>query len=173
MERLALRVDELQNELSLLKEQIAKMSAGSAAVSTPVVEHAAEVPKPADPPAEVQIVNDQENSHKLGPFQMKGFSDLGFGGPQFENMSNGILHGAPNSFTVGDFDLFTTAKISDHLSFLAELLITSDFSNSFSAELDRMMLTYKANDYFKVSLGKFNTAIGYYSNGFQPQLDAP
>jgi hypothetical protein len=166
MERLALRVDELQNELSLLKEQIAKMSAGSAAVSTPVVEHAAEVPKPADPPAEVQIVNDQENSHKLGPFQMKGFSDLGFGGPQFENMSNGILHGAPNSFTVGDFDLFTTAKISDHLSFLAELLITSDFSNSFSAELDRMMLTYKANDYFKVSLGKFNTAIGYYSNGF-------
>jgi hypothetical protein len=82
-------------------------------------------------------------------------------------MPNAILNGSTNSFTLGDFDLFTTAKLSNHLSFLAELLITSDFSNEFGAELDRMMLTYKANDYFKVSLGRFNTAIGYYSNGFQ------
>jgi hypothetical protein len=49
---------------------------------------------------------------------------------------------------------------------LGELLITSDFSNEFSAELDRFMLSYKLNDYFKVSFGKFNTALGYYGMAF-------
>jgi hypothetical protein len=49
---------------------------------------------------------------------------------------------------------------------LGELLITSDFTNQFSAEMDRLMVTYSANDYFRISAGKYNTAIGFYSNEF-------
>ena len=29
-----------------------------------------------------------------------------------------------------------------------------------------MLLTYKASDYFQISFGKYNTAIGYYTNAF-------
>ena len=68
--------------------------------------------------------------------------------------------------TVGDFDLFTNTRISDHLSVLGELLITSDFTNETSTEIDRMLLTYSANKYFQISFGKYNTAIGYYTNEF-------
>jgi hypothetical protein len=52
------------------------------------------------------------------------------------------------------------------LSFLAELLITSDFTNNFGAEIDRLLLTYKVSDYLRIGLGKYNTAIGYYSDAF-------
>ena len=54
-----------------------------------------------------------------------------------------VLAGAPHSFNIGDFDLFTNTRISDHWSVLGELLITSDFSNEFGAELDRLLLTYR------------------------------
>ena len=163
-ERTAQRVDELQKELIQLKEQIGDLntSTGSAAASPAL----ARIGGPPDPSAEVQTGDSAGESHRLGPFQMKGFADLGFGRPLFEKMPEATLHGSTHSFTVGDFDLFTTAKISDRLSFLTELLFTSDFTNSFGAEIDRMMLTYKVNDSLKVSLGKFNTAIGYYSNAF-------
>jgi len=74
--------------------------------------------------------------------------------------------GSTNSFTVGDFDLFTNTRISDRLSVLGELLITSDFTNETSIEIDRMLLTYKASDFFQISFGKYNTDIGYYTNAF-------
>ncbi|MGA2741681.1 MAG: hypothetical protein ABSG65_30120 [Bryobacteraceae bacterium] len=179
MERMAQRVEELQNELNQLKEQIAKSRAASdtapaspvpaspaAVANTAVAAQPAEPPAPPAPPEEAQADDDQSTSHKLGPFRMQGFSDITFGRPVFNVLPNGVLYGSTNSFSLGDFDLFVTAKLSEHLSYLAELLVTSDFTNEFSAELDRMMLTYKFSDYLKVSVGKFNTAIGYYSNAF-------
>jgi hypothetical protein len=174
IERMAQRVEELQNELNQLKEQIAKSRATpeGATASPPAAASAGATVNPAEPPVapapptEVQTDDDQSTSHKLGPFRMQGFSDITFGRPVFNVLPNGVLYTSTNSFSLGDFDLFVTAKLSDHLSYLAELLITSDFTNQFSAELDRMLLTYKFNDYLKVSAGKFNTAIGYYSNAF-------
>jgi hypothetical protein len=76
------------------------------------------------------------------------------------------LTSSTNGFSLGDFDLFTTARLGNHFSMLGELLITSDFTNEFSAEMDRLLLTYTANDYFQISAGKYNTAIGFYSNEF-------
>jgi hypothetical protein len=70
------------------------------------------------------------------------------------------------SFQIADFHLFVTARLSDDWSFLSELLITSDFSNEASAELDRMYFQYNPNKYLRVGLGKFNTSIGYYLNQF-------
>src|SRR5258705_9128931 len=46
------------------------------------------------------------------------------------------------------------------------MLVTSDFGNDHSIEMDRFLISYKVKDYFHVSLGKFNTAIGYYPNAF-------
>jgi len=76
------------------------------------------------------------------------------------------LSKSTNGFSLGDFDLFTTARMGNHFSMLGELLITSDFSNEVTAEMDRLLLSYSANDYFKISAGKYNTAIGFYTNEF-------
>jgi len=61
----------------------------------------------------------------------RGYSDFGYGRPLFEKRPEGGLRGSTNFFTLGDFDLFVSAQISDRLSVLGEALITSDFSNSF------------------------------------------
>jgi hypothetical protein len=131
----------------------------------------APAPPPAAPAEVAQAVAETTSAessegHTLGPVQFRGFSDFNLGTPWFEKQPPGGVNGAPRSFNIGDFDLFTNTRISDHWSVLGELLITSDFSNEFGAELDRLMLTYKHNDYFKISFGKFNTALGYYGNSF-------
>ncbi len=95
-----------------------------------------------------------------------GVSDVGFGRPVFDALPpNGIANSA-DSFNLGDLDLYTSVTLSEKLKFFAEMLVTSDFSNEFSVELDRAMMTYTVNDYLKVTAGKFNTALGYYSNAF-------
>jgi hypothetical protein len=105
-------------------------------------------------------------SHGLQTIVFHGVGDLNFGRPVFSVLPPGGLPTSTNSFGLGDLDLYTSAALSERLSFFAEVLVTSDFTNQFSAELDRMMLAYKFNEYLKLTAGKFNTALGYYSNAF-------
>jgi hypothetical protein len=162
VERLLRRVDELEASQKRMQATIDKFT-----VAPPLV--AAEVP-PVDAVAEVAepmpAHNDVLETHRLGPVEFKGFSDFGFGRPWFEKPAPNGIHGSTNSFNIGDLDLFTNTRIGEHWNLLAELLVSSDFSNEFGAELDRLLLTYTANDYLKVGVGKFNTAIGYYPNAF-------
>ena len=152
------KAEDLERGLAELKAELARRGAvsSSAAVST--------VSTPIPEAPAVALAGNE--GHSLGPLQLRGFSDLGFGRALFEKMPPDGLHGSSNSFTIGDFDLFATAQITDRLSFLSEMLITSDFTNEFAAELDRLLLIYKVNDYFRISAGKYNTAIGFYPNQF-------
>jgi len=107
-----------------------------------------------------------EPSHTLGPVEFHGFSDFGYGRSWFEKRPPGGLNGSPHSFNIGDFDLFTNTRISEHWSIVGEMLVTSDFTNNFGVEMDRLLFSYKPSDYFNISFGKFNTALGYYPNAF-------
>jgi len=77
------------------------------------------------------------------PGQLHGFSDLDDGRAWFEKLPPGGLKGSTNSFNVGDFDLYTNTQLSDSWSMLGEKLVSSDFSNEFSVEMDRLLLTLK------------------------------
>lgn len=155
---LARRVAELEKSLASLKSELASRAAAPAPAATPpaAVDVAA---VPVDAPA-------SDENHTLGPLQFRGYADFGYGRPLLEKLPPGGLTGSTHSFTAGDFDLFVNAPIGQHFKLLSEVLVTSDFSNAFGAEIDRMMLTYTANDRFSVSIGKFNTAIGFYTNHF-------
>jgi hypothetical protein len=162
VESLLKKINELELAQKQMQEKLDKLTA--AAPAAPV----APVMPPAAPQEAAQADDPDEPSdgHTLGPVKFQGFSNFDFGRPWFEKQPPGGLITSTRSFTVGDFDLFTNTRISDHWSVLGELLITSDFSNEFGAELDRLMFTYRQNDYFKVSFGKFNTSLGYYNNAF-------
>src|SRR5262249_45355809 len=105
-------------------------------------------------------------THVLGPVVFHGFSDIDYGRAWFEKLPPNGLKGSPNSFNIGDFDLYTNTQLSDHWNMLGEMLVSSDFSNEFGVEMDRLLLSYKKNDYFKISFGKFATALGYYTEQF-------
>jgi hypothetical protein len=164
------KVEELERSLAAIKAEMtgrppaapAEAPRTAPAASSPAPVPAAMAPAPADVPAAAV----KDDNHTLGPLQFRGYSDLGFGRAPFEKLPPGGLTGSTHSFTTGDFDLFVTSQINDRLSFLAESLITSDFTNNYGAEMDRLMLTYSFSKYFRVSAGKFNTAIGYYTNEF-------
>jgi hypothetical protein len=158
------RIEELEASQRLMQQKIDQLTGASTSqrpvqprppvTAAPVVEQAAD------------SASDEEHVTTLGPLKLQAFGDFEFGRPWFEQSLPGGLAGTTNSFTVGDFDLFTNTRISDHLNVLGELLVTSDFTNETSIEIDRMLLTYTANDYFQISFGKYNTAIGYYTNAF-------
>jgi hypothetical protein len=108
----------------------------------------------------------REGPSLLSSMKIRGYADVSFGKPPQEKLPEGGLQNSKDSFQIADFHLFVTAKLSDDWSFLSELLITSDFTNEASAELDRMYFQYNPNKYLRVGLGKFNTSIGYYLNQF-------
>jgi phosphate-selective porin len=168
---LAQKVQELERSLAELKAQLNSHSAVQpAAAVAPAMAQAAPVAAPVSSAVPVDapapVADSDSESHTLGPLQLRGFSDFSYGRPFFDNQPpEGLAH-SPRSFVLGDFDLFVNAKISPKLNVLGELLVTSDFTNEFAAEMDRLMMTYTVNDYLKITAGKFNTAIGFYTNAF-------
>jgi hypothetical protein len=132
------------------------------APSVPVAESVAAV----GPEAVSTDTASDPGMHTLGPVQFSGFTDFSYGRAVFENLPPGGLSGSSSGFGIGDVDLFTNTRIAENWSLLAELLFTSDFTNQISADIDRLMLTYRPTDFFNISIGKFNTAIGYYPNAF-------
>jgi hypothetical protein len=74
------------------------------------------------------------------------------------------------TFQAGEFDLFLTSKLSDNLSFLAETVLGPSTTNVFGPDIERYQLTYKTNDYFSISGGRFHTSIGYYNTAYHHGL---
>ncbi len=114
-----------------------------------------------------------------GPtLNIRGFFDFNFGVGSIANplifpeAANGCATcGNPatpphSAFQAGEFDLFITSKLSEHLSFLSEVILEADTTNSFGVDIERYQLTYKANRYFSASAGRFHTSMGYYNTAY-------
>ena len=106
-----------------------------------------------------------------GPeLKIRGFLDFNFG---LGSVANPLIYPLTippqpvhNSFQFGEFDLFMTSQLSDTVGFLSEVVFGSDASNFWGIDIERAQLTYKPNDYFQISGGRFHTAIGYYNTAF-------
>jgi hypothetical protein len=169
------KLEDLETNLASIKAELAQRglvaaSVAPVAATAPAANALTNSAKPAPDLSAVAAALAADtaptDNHVLGPLEFRGYSDFSFGRQPFETLPPGGLAGSPQSFSLGDFDLFVNARLNDHLSMLGELLITSDFTNQFSAEMDRLMLTYTAGKLFKISAGKYHTAIGYYTNAF-------
>lgn len=72
----------------------------------------------------------------------------------------------PDTFMFGSLDLFMTARLSDKVSALGEVLFIAENDNSISPDVERLLLTYRQSDFFKVSVGRYHTWIGYYNTAY-------
>jgi hypothetical protein len=65
------------------------------------------------------------------------------------------------------------------VSALGEVLFVTQSDNSITADIERLVLQYRANDYLSVGIGRFHTSIGYYNTAFhqgawfQTAIDRP
>ena len=74
--------------------------------------------------------------------------------------------GSKNGFSLGQFDLFGRSELSDAFSVITEATLTALPRNTFSARLERMMLSYAPNDHVTASVGRYHTGIGYYNTAY-------
>jgi hypothetical protein len=143
------RVRELEAKVKQLE---AKESAAPSEPAPATIPAPAPTPEPA-PVAEQPAVNEVAPRLKL-----LFFGDTGY--------QIGHFYGPTSTFEFGEFDMFATARLTDRVSALAEVLFTSSSDNSVGVDIERLSLNYRQNDYFNATIGRIHTAIGYYNTAF-------
>lgn len=137
------RLQDLQQEVDQLKAQSANATATAATVaSTPV---------PSSDIDAAPAVNEVAPRLKLVVF-----GDAGYG----------FYNHVPNTFDFGSFDMFMTARLSDKVSALGEVLFIAQQDNSIGVDIERLLLRYRQSDYFMASIGRYHTWVGYYNTAF-------
>lgn len=138
-QQLQQRIKELETKVKQLEDKPA-----SPALAPPTA------PEP-QPTVDARVVN--EVAPRL---HLNVFGDVG---------AQGYNH-IPDTFLFGSLDLFMTARISDKVSTLAEVLFIADNTNAVTPDVERLLLTYRQNDYFVASIGRYHTWVGYYNTAF-------
>jgi len=152
--------------------------------SAPSTDIPLSAPGPAPQAATLNDAPSDPHDHMIsmgsgGPaLKIRGFFDFNFGVGSLANTmvypivndGCGICGNPPTpphtAFQAGEFDLFMSSKLSDHLSFLAEVVLGPNAINIFGVDIERYQLTYRENPYFSASAGRFHTSIGYYNTAY-------
>jgi len=95
-----------------------------------------------------------------------GFSDINFAAID--------RPGSRSGFTEGQFVLHMNSALSSKVNFFGELSLTarSDAgigtppATGFNVEVERSIIQFQQNDYFKVSFGRYHTPINYWNETF-------
>ena len=176
------RIEELEKRLG----ETGRANAVPPVVPAPQPAQVAAVQTTAPPPPEAPAPPPEpaEHDHMAmslpgGPvLHIRGFFDYNYGVGSIANplvfpiVDNGCgtcgnsLTPAHNAFQAGEFDLFMTSQLSDHLSFLAEVVLGPDATNVFGLDIERYELKYRASRYFSATAGRFHTSIGYYNTAY-------
>jgi hypothetical protein len=122
---------------------------------------------------------------------MQGFADFNFSATDLHGPNGGfqpLTSLSPHSgFSEGQFTLHLSSALSSKVSVFSELTLTarSDAgtgtppATGFNAEVERIIIRYDWNDYFKVSFGRYHTPINYWNTAYhhgswlQTTIDRP
>jgi hypothetical protein len=80
---------------------------------------------------------------------------------------------------LGNVDLFMTSRLADRVSFLAETNFEVTDNGETVVDLERLLLKYSVTDWFKLSVGRGHTALGYWNEEvhhgalLQPTVERP
>lgn len=151
----------LVRRVEQLEARVAQLEAGKQPAVAPAP---AEAPVPAAAPAQSEpetksehaIAERMDTSNTL--LRIRGFGDVDLHGSD--------QRGATTSFSLGQLDLFVTSDVSERFKLLSEIVFEADPKNSFGVDVERLLLQYSPNDLFKLSAGRYHTAIGYYNTAY-------
>jgi len=172
IELLVQQVKALQQQTSELQEKVKKLEADR----TPVpAQETASVPTQASPvTAEAASA---ESSQELSAMihQMHGIDWRGFGEVDYKVLNQrqpelgtyGFVPGSTANFYTGDFDLFLHSPLTEKTSVLADITFEEADAQSYKLDLRQALLKYEMNEHLKISLGRYQTDIGYYNYAFR------
>jgi len=122
-----------------------------------------------DQMAQEQAVAQQAEVH-YPSLQVRGFADIDFSATDQKGTTSG--------FNLGQLDLHLASPLSRKISYFGEMTFNAH-ANGYTVEVERSIIRYDYNDYFKLSFGRYHTPIGYWNTAFhhgawlQTTIDRP
>ncbi len=165
------QIKALIQEVNELKTRIAVLEAKQASPGAPPAAPAPVVAKTSDdPPPPAQTSGGETRSFGfLRGIKLQGFGSVGYKASDStvpENSFLGFRPGSAGNFAIGDVDLFITSALTQKATVLSEIVFTETDSQQFETDIERLLVKYDFNDYFKTSFGRFHTATSYYNSVF-------
>lgn len=171
------KIDQLEARVKQLEDE--KLAAASAPAAPVAAQTSAAPEKESELQQEPPVPERMDVSKTL--LRIRGFGDINLHGDNHK--------GDTTSFTLGQLNLFVTSDISERFKVLSEIIfeggpdniygVTTGQRNTFGVDVERFLVEYSHNDYFKLAAGRWHTAIGYYntayhhSTWFQTAADRP
>ena len=165
------RVQQLERRVMELEArqappQAATISAanGPAAQQLPV-QQVAQAPVAAGPEPgqhqhevqEQQTATVQQMETHFPSLQIRGFGDVDFSATDQKGTTSG--------FNLGQLDLHLASALSHKVSYFGEITFNAH-PTDYTVEVERNIIRYDYNDYFKLSFGRYHTPIGYWNTAF-------
>ena len=159
------RVQQLEKRLS---EVEAKQETLSAAATVLPAEVAAKMPNPPQPAAPAAMLEHQHDAQQAQAtvqqmethypsLQIRGFGDV--------NYSATDQKGTTSGFNLGQLDLHLASALSHKVTYFGEITFNAQ-PTGYSLEVERSIIRYDYNDFFKLSFGRYHTPIGYWNTAY-------
>lgn len=174
------QIKELQHHDRELEDRIKLLEANQK--TTPTAAPSAPPPAPTPSPATSSAADssaqpetpptptESAEMHALKGIRWRGFAEVDYQALDQrvpETGTYGFVPGSAGNFYTGDFDLFLTSRLNNKTSVLSEIDFEEKDAQRFDVDLRRMLLKYDANDHLRLSIGRYQTSIGYYNWAFR------
>src|SRR5438309_9861010 len=158
VQQLEKRVGELETKTVAAAVPTAEAAAPVPAAPKPEMAEAAPAPAPMHQheQAESQATTRQLEA-RYPSLQIRGFGEV--------NFSATDQRGAISGFNLGQLDLHLASALSHKVTYFGELTFNAQ-SAGYTLEVERSIIRYDYNDFFKLSFGRYHTPIGYWNTAF-------
>jgi hypothetical protein len=166
------QVKELQNETLELREKVNALQAErvSAPVDAGVVSGAAVQLQAVSPAGAESRPESNAALHEAHGIQWSGFGEVDYkvlNQRQPELGTYGFIPGSAGNFYTGDFDLFVHSRLTEKASLAADIVFEEIDAQSYKLDMRQALLKYDVNDHLKLSVGRYQTGIGYYNSAYR------
>src|SRR5213080_3088396 len=158
------RIQRLEKRIGELEDHQRAQAADGAESSGPAVVDGGNTQSgtvPEQPPEHQHAPNTtavREAERHYPSLQIRGFGDVDFSATDQK--------GSVSGFNLGQFVLHFASPLSRKVSYFGEVSFTAQPA-SYELQVERSIIRYDYNDYFKISFGKYHTPIGYWNTAFQ------
>jgi len=160
------RVQQLEKRVSELETRqpaAASRVLTAASAPAPAVEKPESTEAPVSPvqahqheSQETQAAVHQMETH-YPSLEIRGFGDVNFSATDQQGTTSG--------FNLGQLDLHLASALSRKVSYFGEITFNAQ-PTGYTVEVERNIIRYDYNDYFKLSFGRYHTPIGYWNTAY-------